>query len=104
MEIREFIGDIALAIVLVASTLVLVFRLWQDLIIAVSATLMMLSLGGLFLSLGAKIYQLNGSVIARERTMRLNLEEISDKMTRKYESTVQHLDDVVQDLTRRLYR
>ncbi len=104
MEIRDFVGDIALTIIMVVSTLVLVLRLWQDLTIAVAATLMMLSLGGLFLSLGVKIRHLDMSVIARERTMRVNLEEISNMMSKKYENTVAHLDEIVQDLSRRMYR
>lgn len=104
MEMREFIRDIVLTIVMVVSTLVLVLRIWQDLTVAVSATLMMLSLGGLFLSLGAKILHLDSSVIARERTMRVNLEEISDMMSKKYDATVRHLDEIVQDLSRRMYR
>jgi hypothetical protein len=104
MELREFIADIILIIIMVVSTLVLVLRLWQDLTIAVAATLMMLSLGGLFLSMSAKIRHLDSSVIARERTMRVNLEEISNMMTKKYENTVTHLDEIVQDLSRRMYR
>jgi hypothetical protein len=104
MEIREFIADIILIIIMVVSTLVLVLRLWQDLTIAVAATLMMLSLGGLFLSMSAKIRHLDSSVIARERTMRVNLEEISNMMSKKYENTVTHLDEIVQDLSRRMYR
>jgi hypothetical protein len=104
MEIREFLGDIILTIVMVASTLVLVWRVWQDLTIAVSATLLMLSLGGLFLSLGNKIRHLDMNVIARERTMRVNLEEISDSMGRRYDSTVHHIDGVVQELSKRMYR
>jgi len=104
MEIREIIGDIVLTIVMVISTLVLVWRVWQDLTIAVSATLMMVSLGGLFLSLGRKIRHLDMNVIARERTMRVNLEEISDMMGRKYENTVNHIDGVVQELSKRMYR
>jgi hypothetical protein len=104
MEIREFIADIVLIIILVVSSLVLVLRLWQDLTIAVAATLMMLSFGGLFLSMSAKIRHLDASVIARERTMRVNLEEISNMMSKKYENTVTHLDEIVQDLSRRMYR
>ncbi len=104
MEIREFIADIVLIIILVVSSLVLVLRLWQDLTIAVAATLMMLSFGGLFLSMSAKIRHLDSSVIARERTMRVNLEEISNMMSKKYENTVTHLDEIVQDLSRRMYR
>ncbi len=104
MEIREYVADIVLIIILVVSSLVLVLRLWQDLTIAVAATLMMLSFGGLFLSMSAKIRHLDSSVIARERTMRVNLEEISNMMSKKYENTVTHLDEIVQDLSRRMYR
>ncbi|TAJ44522.1 hypothetical protein [Methanofollis fontis] len=104
MEIREVIVDIVLTILLVVSTLVLVWRVWQDLTMAVAVTLMMLSLGGLFLSLGYKIQRLDASVIARERTMRVNLEEISNMMAQKYDNTVQHIDATVSDLSRRMYR
>ncbi|WP_342678270.1 hypothetical protein [Methanofollis sp. UBA420] len=104
MEIREALVDIALTIVLVLSTLTLVWRVWQDLTMAVATTLMMLSLGGLFLSLGYKIQQLEASIIARERTMRVNLEELSTTMAQKYDTTVRHIDDTVSDITRRMYR
>ena len=69
MDIQEFIVDIILAIVLIISTLVLVLRIWQDLVLAVAATLMMAALGGLFLSLGAKIRNLDkiGRASCRER-------------------------------------
>ncbi|MDD4255271.1 MAG: hypothetical protein PHP59_07835 [Methanofollis sp.] len=104
MEIREALVDIVLTIVLVLSTLTLVWRVWQDLTMAVATTLMMLSLGGLFLSLGYKIQQLEASIIARERTMRVNLEELSTTMAQKYDTTVRHIDDTVSDITRRMYR
>ena len=62
---------------MVISTLVLILRFWQDLTIAIAAALMMLSIGGLFLSLEAKMHRLDQSVITRERMLRTNLEEIS---------------------------
>jgi hypothetical protein len=104
MDIREYLIDIVLTIVLVVSTLVLVMRLWQDLIIAISTVLMMLSFGGLFLSLAMKIRHLDESVISRERTMRVNLEELSAGMSQKYENTVSHMEGIVNDLSRRMYR
>lgn len=76
MEFRSSILDVALTLILVISTLVLVMRLWQDVVIASAATLMMLSIAGLFLSMGRKIQRLDSSVVARERTIRVNLEEI----------------------------
>jgi predicted signal transduction protein with EAL and GGDEF domain len=104
MDIRDYMVDILLTIILVVSTLVLVVRLWQDLIIAVAATLMMLSFGGLFISLGMKIRHLDENVISREHTMRVNLEEISTRMSQKYDATVAHIDEVVSELSRRMYR
>jgi hypothetical protein len=104
MDIRDYLVDIILTIVLVVSTLVLVMRLWQDLIISVAATLMMLAFGGLFISLAMKIRHLEESVISREHTMRVNLEEISTRMSQKYDKTVSHIDDVVNELSRRMYR
>ncbi|MCQ1538019.1 hypothetical protein FTO68_03310 [Methanocalculus taiwanensis] len=104
MDLRDYVWDLILIVVLVVSTLVLVLRLWQDLTIVIGATLMMLSLGGLFLSLGMKIRSLEENIIARERTMRVNLEEISASMNRKYDRTVDQLGEIVDSLTRRMYR
>ncbi|WP_292365729.1 MULTISPECIES: hypothetical protein [unclassified Methanoculleus] len=104
MEIRELIGDIVLTIVMVVSTVVLVMRFWQDLIIAVAATFMMLSLGGLLISLGMKIVSLENSVVQRERTMRVNMEEMGRTMSAKYDNTVSHIEQIVDGLSRRMYR
>jgi len=104
MEMKELAIDVVLTIIMVISTLFLVLRFWQDLIAVTAATLMMLALGGLFLSLGMKVRRLDKSVIARERTMRVNLEEIARMMTQKYDRTVAHIDEVVQDLSHRMYR
>ncbi|HOI13198.1 hypothetical protein HL657_05105 [Methanoculleus sp. YWC-01] len=104
MEIRELIGDIVLTIVMVVSTVVLVMRFWQDLIIAVAATFMMLSLGGLLISLGMKVVSLEASIAQRERTMRVNMEEMGKTMTARYDNTVSHIEEIVDGLSRRMYR
>ncbi|MDD3933653.1 hypothetical protein [Methanoculleus sp. UBA303] len=104
MEIRELIGDIILTIVMVVSTVVLVMRFWQDLTIAVAATLMMLSLGGLLISLSMKIVSLEQSVAQRERTMRVNMEEMGKTMSARYDTTVSHIEEIVDGLSRRMYR
>ena len=104
MEIRELIGDIVLTIVMVVSTVVLVMRFWQDLTIAVAATFMMLSLGGLLSSLCIKIVSLEQSVAQRERTMRVNMEEMGKTMSAKYDNTVSHIEEIVDGLSRRMYR
>jgi hypothetical protein len=104
MEIRELIGDIILTIVMVVSTVVLVMRFWQDLIVAVAATFMMLSLGGLLISLGIKIVRLEESVAQRERTMRVNMEEMGKAMSDKYDNTMVRIEEIVDGLSRRMYR
>ena len=104
MEIRALIGDIVLTIVMVVSTVVLVMRFWQDLTIAVAATFMMLSLGGLLISLGIKIVSLEQSVAQRERTMRVNMEEMGKTISAQYDNTVSHIEEIVDGLSRRMYR
>ena len=104
MAIPELIIDIVLTIVMVISTVVLVMRFWQDLTIAIAATFMMLSLGGLLISLGMKIVSLEERITQRERTIRVNMEEMGKTMTAKYENTVSHIEEIVDGLSRRMYR
>ncbi len=54
MDIPEYLPDILLTAVMVISTIFLILRFWQDVTIAIAAALMMLALGGLFLSLQIK--------------------------------------------------
>ncbi|MFZ1128090.1 hypothetical protein [Methanoregula sp.] len=104
MDIPDYLPDILLTAVMVISTLVLILRFWQDLIIAVAAALMMLSLGGLFLSLQIKVRNLEKNVITRERMLRTNLEEISSRMNEKYDQTTSHLEDLIGEFSKRVYK
>ncbi|MEN6396059.1 MAG: hypothetical protein ABFC78_06205 [Methanoregula sp.] len=104
MDIPEYLPDIVLTAIMVLSTLFLILRFWQDLFIAVAAALMMLSLGGLFLSLQVKVRNLEKNVITRERLLRTNLEEISTRMNEKYDVTTSHLEELVGEVTKRVYK
>lgn len=104
MELREYWIDILLTVVMVISTVFLILRFWQDLAIAIAAALMMLSIGGLFLSLQIKMRHLEQSVVARERILRTNLEEISTRMVDKYDMAISHLDELVAQLSKRAYK
>lgn len=104
MELREYWVDILLTIVMVVSTVFLILRFWQDLAIAVAAALMMLSIGGLFLSLQIKMRHLEQSIVFRERILRTNLEEISGRMVDKYDLAILHLDELVSELSKRAYK
>ena len=104
MDIRNYSVDILLTVVMVISTLVLILRFWQDLTITVAACLMMLSLGGLFISLQVKVRNLEKSVITRERMLRTNLEEISTRMVNKYDMAISHLDELNAEYAKRAYK
>jgi hypothetical protein len=104
MDIRDYSVDILLTIVMVISTLVLILRFWQDLTIAIAASLMSLSLGGLFISMQIKVRNLERSVITRERILRTNLEEVADRMAEKYDLAITHLDELNAEYAKRAYK
>jgi hypothetical protein len=104
MEIGEYIGDLILVAILVISTLVFITRLSQDPIVAAGAGVMMLSLGGLFLVMHSRIRRVERGMGARERVMKTNLEEISSKMAKKYDSAIAHFDGILEELSKRVYR
>jgi len=104
MDIRDYARDIILIIILVIATFALVTRLWFDSTVALGATLMMLSLGGLLLSQSIRIRSLERSIQVRDKAIRANLEEISANMVQKYDATAAHLDNVVNEFGKRIYR
>jgi hypothetical protein len=104
MELRKYSTDIVLVAIMVISTLILILRFWQDLTIAIAAALMMLSIGGLFLSLQVRMRTLEENAVARERLLRTNLEEMSARMVDKYDMAISHLDELVAELSRRAYK
>jgi hypothetical protein len=89
---------------MIVSSLVLVTRFWQDIIIAVATGLMILALGGLLLSLNIKMRHLERSVVIRERLLRTNLEEISGRMQDKYDMALSHLDELIGEFSKRAYK
>jgi predicted Holliday junction resolvase-like endonuclease len=104
MDESDTTKNTILAIILVISTLAMVVRLWQDWIVAVSTGLMMISLAGLILSLCRKIKKLETSIAARERTMRINLEEVSKNVNQRCDAMSGEVEDVIEALSRRVYR
>jgi len=104
MDERERTKDIILAVILVISTLVMVIRLWQDWIVAVSTGLMMISLAGLILSLCRRLESLEKSISAREMTMRMNLDQITRTLDEKCDRMVGDVEATISSLSRRVYR
>ena len=104
MEIQEFSADIVLAAALVLSSLLLIHRVWSDPIATTGAVVMMVALSGLFLLLHRRISLLERSLASYQRTTRVNLEEIADTMLAQYNRSSSHVDEVVNEISRRVYR
>ncbi len=104
MDIRELIFDLLLTFVMVVSTVFLIYRFWQDALIAVAAALMMLSLGGLFISLQLRIRELEKSIAGKDRALKVYFSDLSDRMDSRYDDTISQLNDVIEALSKRVYR
>jgi predicted membrane protein len=104
MDIREYLGDIILIIILAISTWWFFSLLGAipELIIAV--LLVLLSFAGLLLMIHYKIRRIEKQLTSRERMIKVSLEEISAKMTQKYDSSVSRIEAIVEEVSRRVYR
>jgi predicted membrane protein len=104
MDIREYLGDIILIIILAISTWWFFSLLGAipELIIAV--LLILLSLAGLLLMIHYRIRKIERQLTSRERMIKVSLEEISAKMTQKYDSSVSRIEAIVEEVSRRVYR
>jgi hypothetical protein len=104
MDIREYLGDIILIIILAASTLWLFSLLMADQARTIAAMLIVLSLAGLLVIVHHKIRLIERNITNRERMIRVNLEEISAKMAQRYDSSIARIEDVVEEVSRKVYR
>lgn len=104
MEMQDFITEIILTIILVISTLVLVLRFWQDAIVAVTAVIVVLSLWCLFVIIDMKIRELNENILMRERNLRINMDEVAKQITEKNDRTLQQMNELISEISRRMYR
>ena len=104
MDIREYLGDIILIIILAASTWWLFSLLRATWEITFAALLMVLSLAGLLVIIHHRIRLIERNITNRERMIRVNLEDISAKMAQRYESSIDRIEDIVQEVSRKVYR
>ena len=104
MELQDFITEIILTVILVISTLVLVLRFWQDAIVAVTAVIVVLSLWCLFLVIDLKIRELNNNILMRERNLRINMDEVAKQISDKNDRTLQQMNELISEISRRMYR
>jgi F0F1-type ATP synthase membrane subunit b/b' len=104
MDIREYLGDIILIIILAISTWWFFSLLGAvpELIIAV--LLIFLSFAGLLFIIHHKIRRIEKHITSRERMIKVSLEEISAKMAQRYDSSVGRIEAVVEEVTKKVYR
>ena len=104
MNISEYIGDIILLLVLAISTLLLASNQNFNPVNTLAILAIVLSLGGLMVLIHYSVMRVEKEMINRERMIRVNLEEISLKMAQKYDNTIAHVDGVVEEFSKRVYR
>ena len=104
MDIREYLGDIILIIILFASTYLSLVTLRASPALIAYGLLMILSIAGLFLILHHKIRTIELNITNRERMIRVSLEEISTKMSQRYESSIERIEGIVTEVAKRVYR
>ena len=104
MNISEYIGDIILLLVLTVSTLLLASNQNFNPVNTLAILAIVLSLGGLIVLIHCSVIRVEREMINRERMIRVNLEEISLKMAQKYDNTIAHVDGVVEEFSKRVYR
>ena len=104
MDIREYLGDIILIIILCTLTYLLLAGLTASPALRVYGLLVVLSIAGLFLIIHHKIRTIQANITNRERMIRVSLEEISVKMAQRYESSIERIEGIVTEVAKRVYR
>ena len=104
MDIREYLGDIILIIILCASTYLLLAGLTASPALMAYGLLIVFSIAGLFLIIHHKIRTIELNITNRERMIRISLEEISAKMAQQYDSSIERVEGIVAEVAKRVYR
>lgn len=104
MNVREYLPELFLILIMLISSLVVVIRLWQDLIIAVGIELLILCLGGFLLDIILRLKKLEEQTVVRERAMRNNLEELGRVLIQKQDATSSTVVESVESIKSRMYR
>ncbi|HJJ48057.1 MAG TPA: hypothetical protein O0X39_03565 [Methanocorpusculum sp.] len=104
MNIRDVIPEILLVVLMAASAIVVVSRLWQDAIIAIGILVLILCLGGLILQLIIRLRRLEAQSAHREKVMRGNLESLGRQLMAKEDETSKTVIEAVDSIKVRMYR
>jgi uncharacterized membrane protein len=104
MDIREYLGDIILIIILCVSTYLFLAAFRAPPALLAYGLLIVLSIAGLFLIIHHKIRTIELNITNRERMIRVSLEEISAKMAQRYEGSIERIENIVAEVAKRVYR
>ncbi|HJJ41816.1 MAG TPA: hypothetical protein O0W90_00685 [Methanocorpusculum sp.] len=104
MNIRDLIPEIILVILMAASGIIIVSRLWQDAIISISVLILVLCFGAMILQLIIRVRKLEEQSAHRERAMRSNLEDLGRQLIAKQDATSMRINEAVESIKMRMYR
>ena len=105
------IKDAGLAVVMVLSSLVLTYK-WltrlgdraPDSVIILAAVLLIGSLAGMILLLNMRILELQETLNAKERSIRINIKGVEETLEKKMDDFVQKTNFTIGEFSKRMYR
>ena len=103
--------DLGLAVVMVLSSIVLTYK-WltrlgdraPDSIILLAAVLLIGSLAGMILMLNMRLMELQESINAKERSLRINIKGVEENLEKKMDEFVQKTNFTIGEFSKRIYR
>ena len=103
--------DLGLAVVMVLSSIVLTYK-WltrlgdsaPDSIILLAAVLLIGSLAGMILLLNMRLLELQESINAKERSLRINIKGVEENLEKKMDEFVQKTNFTIGEFSKRIYR
>jgi len=105
MEIK----DIALAVVMTLSSMVLTYK-WltrlgeSDPVIIISAVLLIGSLAVMILLGNSRIQRLESILDAKERSIRINIKGVEEHLDKKMDTFVQKTSNTIGEFSKKMYR
>jgi hypothetical protein len=103
--------DLGLAVVMVLSSIVLTYK-WltrlgdrvPDSIILLAVVLLIGSLAGMILLLNMRLMELQESINAKERSLRINIKGVEENLEKKMDEFVQKTNFTIGEFSKRIYR
>ena len=101
--------DIALAVVMTLSSIVLTYK-WlirlgdSDPVIIISAMLLIGSLAAMLLFVGSRLQKLEASLDAKERSIRINIKGVEEHLDKKMDAYIKSTTNTIGEFSKRIYR